>query len=41
MTKILLGILIGAGIAFSVLSIWEKEEQKRLDDWEDWRNKLP
>lgn len=41
MTKLFLGILIGAGLAFTVLALIEKEEQKKLDDWERWERKLP
>lgn len=41
MTKLILGILIGAGLAFTVLALIEKDEQKKLDDWEEWRRKLP
>ena len=39
--KFILGLLIGAGIAFSLLAIFEKEEQRKLDEWEKWRQKLP
>lgn len=39
--KIILGILIGAGIVFSLLAIIEKEEQKTIDEYEKWRQKLP
>lgn len=39
--KFILGILIGSGIAFTVLAIWGKEEQKKIKDWERWESKLP
>ena len=39
--KILLGILIGAGLAFSLLAIREKEEQRKISEYEKWRLKLP
>ena len=39
MTKILLGILMGAGLAFSILALIEKNEQKKIDDWEKWRGR--
>lgn len=41
MAKLILGILIGAGLAFTVLALIEKDEQKKLDDWERWESKLP
>ena len=41
MMKFVLGLLIGAGIAFTVLAIIEKEEQRKLNEWEEWRRKLP
>lgn len=39
MMKFILGILIGAGLAFSLLAIIEKEEQKTIDEYEKWRRK--
>lgn len=39
MMKIVIGILIGAGLAFSLLAIIEKEEQKTIEDYEKWRRK--
>ena len=41
MTKIIIGILIGAGITFSILAIWEKEELKKEKEYEEWRRRLP
>lgn len=41
MAKIILGIFIGAGIALSWVSIIEKEEQKKIDRWNEWKDKLP
>lgn len=41
MTKLILGILIGAGIATTWLSIVEKEERKKEAEWEKWERKLP
>ncbi len=37
--RFILGLLIGAGLAFTVLAIWAKEEQKKIDRWEEWRRK--
>lgn len=42
--RFILGLLIGAGLAFTVLAIWAKEEQKTIDEYEkyeEWRSKLP
>ena len=33
-------MLIGAGLAFSLLAIIEKEEQHKIDEYEKWRQKL-
>lgn len=41
MTNIILGALIGAGIAFTALAIWTKKEQKTIDEWERWRRRKP
>lgn len=41
MQYFIIGILIGAGAAFTALSIWAKEEQKKIDEYEEWRRKLP
>ena len=41
MAKLIIGFLIGAGAAFTFVSIWAKEEQKKIDAWEKWRAKLP
>lgn len=40
MTKLIIGVLIGMGIAFTILTIWAKEEQKTIDEYEKWRRKL-
>lgn len=37
--KFILGILIGAGLAFSLLAIIEKEEQRQIDMYQKWRSK--
>lgn len=39
--KIILGLLIGAGIAVTWLSIVEIEERKKKSAWEKWTSKLP
>lgn len=39
--KIIIGILIGAGLVFSLLAIIEKEEQHKIEEYEKWRRKLP
>lgn len=39
--RFILGLLIGAGLALSIFSIWEKEERKKEAEWEKWRSKLP
>lgn len=36
--KIILGILIGAGLVFSLLAIIEKEEQRQIDMYRKWRD---
>lgn len=41
MMKFVLGILIGMGAVFSVLAIVEKEEQKKIRNYEKWERKLP
>jgi len=41
MMKFILGLLIGAGLAFTVLALWEKEERKKQSEYEKWRAKLP
>lgn len=41
MTKLILGLFMGAGLAFSILAIVEEEERKKAEAWERWRNKLP
>ena len=41
MMKFVLGILIGMGAVFTVLAIIEKEEQKKLKEYEKWERKLP
>ena len=41
MMKLLLGLLIGGGIALTWVSIVEKEEQKKKSEWERLERKLP
>lgn len=41
MTKLILSILIGIGSVFTALAIVEKEEQKKLSNWEKWERRLP
>lgn len=41
MTKFILGILIGAGLAFSLLALIEVDDRKRREEIEKWRTKLP
>lgn len=36
--KIIIGILIGAGLVFSLLAIIEKEEQRQIDMYRKWRD---
>lgn len=38
MMKIVIGILIGAGLVFSLLAIIEKEEQRQIDMYRKWRD---
>lgn len=38
MMKFILGILIGAGLVFSLLAIREKEEQRQIDMYRKWRD---
>lgn len=38
MMKFILGILIGAGLVFSLLAIIEKEEQRKIDMYRKWRD---
>jgi len=38
MMKFILGILIGAGLVFSLLAIIEKEEQRQIDMYRKWRD---
>lgn len=39
MMKLILGMFIGAGIVFTVLALIEKEEQKKINDYEIWRRR--
>lgn len=44
MAQFILGILVGAGIAFTGLALVEIEENKKRSEWEkyeEWRRKLP
>lgn len=41
MTKFILGLLIGMGVVFVALAIVEKEEQKKIREFEKWERKLP
>lgn len=36
--RFILGILIGAGLVFSLLAIIEKEEQRQIDMYRKWRD---
>ena len=38
--KFVLGLMIGAGIAFSFLAIWEKDEQKKLAEYVRYMERL-
>ena len=37
MTQFILGTMIGVGLAFSLLEIIEKEEQRKISEYEKWR----
>lgn len=41
MMEFVLGILIGMGVVFTALAIVEKEEQKKIREFEKWERKLP
>lgn len=41
MTQLMLGIFIGAGIAFIGLAYVEEKERKKVNEYEKWRSKLP
>lgn len=41
MAKFILGLLIGAGIAFCSFAYVEEKERKKIDNYEKWRSKLP
>jgi hypothetical protein len=36
--RFILGLLIGAGLVFSLLAIIEKEEQRQIDMYRKWRD---
>ncbi len=38
--RFLLGVVIGAGLVFTFLAIWEKDEQKKLTEYERFIERL-